>query len=248
MVTGYHPRQTFQSYGWVTNFSRQMRSQRVQLCAVPSRLPLSANMPTSGAVVQRDTQTMLRQVKAQWGGRSDLWIFGYASLIWRPEFEFEEHRPAHLRGYHRALKMWSRVNRGTPECPGLVFALLSGGSCKGIAYRVPQASAAQALELLWEREMPNGVYDPKWLACETPDGAVKALTFTLSRKSPNFTGQLGAPTYQQIFAKSQGRFGSTLDYARQTFECLQKVGIHDKELGRLLALATPVHQGGPESP
>ena len=205
-------------------------------------------MPPLGPIVQRDTQTMLRQVKAQWGGVSDLWVFGYASLIWRPEFEFEEHRPAHLRGYHRALKMWSRVNRGTPECPGLVFALLSGGSCKGIVYRVPKALAAQALELLWEREMPTGVYDPKWLACETSGGTVKALTFTLSRKSPNFTGQLEVPTYRQIFAKSHGRFGSTLDYARQTFECLQKVGIHDKELGRLLALAPPAHAGGTESP
>jgi len=202
-------------------------------------------MPTSGLSVQRDTQEMLTKVKAQWGGRSDLWIFGYASLIWRPEFEFEEHRPALLRGYHRALKMWSRVNRGTPECPGLVFALLSGGSCKGIVYKVPKARAARALELLWEREMPTGVYDPKWLACETPDGTVEALTFTLSRKSPNFTGRLEAPTYRQIFEKSQGRFGSTLDYARQTFECLQKVGIHDKELGRLLALAAPAQADRP---
>jgi cation transport protein ChaC len=106
----------------------------------------------------------------------------------------------------------------------------------------------QALEQLWEREMPTGVYDPKWLACETPDGTVKALTFTLSRKSPNFTGQLETSTYRQIFEQSQGRFGSTLDYAKQTFECLQKVGIQDKELGRLLALATPAHAGGPDSP
>ena len=206
--------------------------------------PCPRRAPSSNAIRRRCSG----RSKRNGGGVSDLWVFGYASLIWRPEFEFEEHRPAHLRGYHRALKMWSRVNRGTPECPGLVFALLSGGSCKGIVYRVPKARAAQALELLWEREMPTGVYDPQLLACETAGGTVKALTFTLSRKSPNFTGQLEVPTYRQIFAQSHGRFGSTLDYARQTFECLQKVGIHDKELGRLLALAPPAHTGGPESP
>ena len=248
MVTGYPSRQTIQSYRWVTNFSRQIQSQRVQLQAVPPRPLPCSNTPNLGLGARRDTQQMLRQVKAQWGGKYDLWIFGYASLIWRPEFEFEEHRPAHLRGFHRALKMWSRVNRGTPECPGLVFALLSGGSCKGMVYRVPQARAAHALEQLWEREMPTGVYDPKWLACETPIGTVKALTFTLSRKSPNFTGQLEATTYQQIFAQSHGRFGSTLDYARQTFDCLQKVGIHDKALGRLLALAMPIQATGPKNP
>ncbi len=72
----------------------------------------------------------------RWGGSDDLWIFGYASLIWRPDFEFAESRLASVHGWHRALRMWSRVNRGTPEVPGLVFALLSGGSCRGVAYRV----------------------------------------------------------------------------------------------------------------
>ena len=72
---------------------------------------------------------MLQTVISQWGGQSDLWIFGYASLIWRPEFECIEQRFTTLYGYHRALKMWSRINRGTPECPGLVFGLLQGGSC-----------------------------------------------------------------------------------------------------------------------
>ncbi|MBK5205900.1 MAG: gamma-glutamylcyclotransferase, partial [Polaromonas sp.] len=59
---------------------------------------------------------MLEAVTREWGGQSDLWIFGYASLIWRPEFDFAEERIATLRGYHRALKMWSSLNRGTPQC------------------------------------------------------------------------------------------------------------------------------------
>ena len=71
---------------------------------------------------------MLANFLHQWGGQDDLWIFAYASLIWRPDFEFSEQRPAKLHGWHRALKMWSRINRGTPAVPGLVFALLSGGS------------------------------------------------------------------------------------------------------------------------
>ena len=60
-------------------------------------------------------------------GARDLWVFAYASLVWRPEFHAAETRPARVHGFHRCLQMWSRVNRGTPEEPGLVFALLPGG-------------------------------------------------------------------------------------------------------------------------
>ncbi|MEO6016509.1 MAG: gamma-glutamylcyclotransferase [Polaromonas sp.] len=179
---------------------------------------------------------MLETVMREWGGAGDLWIFGYASLIWRPEFEFAEERFATIHGYHRALKMWSRLNRGTPECPGLVFGLLHGGSCKGVAFRIPQAQVAEALPALWAREMPNGVYDPKWLRCQTGQGDVRALAFTLSKRSPSHTGVLAEDTYRQIFSDACGRYGTTRDYAQLTYDKLRALGIHDHALGKLLAL------------
>ncbi len=182
----------------------------------------------------RDVQAMLAATRQQWGGQCDLWVFGYASLIWRPEFEYAERRWARIHGYHRALKMWSRVNRGTPDCPGLVFALLQGGSCRGVAYRIARAQADEALERLWLREMPTGVYDPRWLPCTTEHGQVQALAFTLSRRSPNYTGELQAERLRHIFAHARGRYGTTLDYARQTYECLRQAGIQDHLLQRML--------------
>ena len=93
----------------------------------------------------RDPQALLARARHEWGGRSDLWVFGYASLLWRPEFDFQEHRPAQVHGWHRALRMASRVNRGTPERPGLVFALLPGGSCHGAVYRIPHTQVSAEL-------------------------------------------------------------------------------------------------------
>ncbi len=182
----------------------------------------------------RDVQAMLQATRQQWGGQQDLWVFAYASLIWRPEFDYAEQRWGRVHGYHRALKMWSRINRGTPERPGLVFALLQGGSCRGVAYRIERSRADDALERLWQREMPTGVYDPRWLACQTEEGPVRALTFTLSRRSPNYTGPLPAGELRRIFRQARGRYGSTLDYARQTYECLRQAGIHDDLLHRML--------------
>jgi len=197
---------------------------------------------TTTAQSTRESAHTLETITRQWGGKSDLWIFGYASLIWRPEFAFAEQRFATARGYHRALKMWSTYNRGTPESPGLVFGLLPGGSCKGMVFRIPRAKVAAALVPLWEREMPNAVYHPKWLRCQTMHNGIKAdvsaLAFTLSKSSPDHTGELPVETYRKIFAEASGRYGTTRDYAQMTYDGLQKVGIRDRALGRLLATVT----------
>lgn len=194
---------------------------------------LASMMPTP----LRDTQAMLDAVCRQWGGRSDLWVFGYASLIWRPEFDAAEHRPALVRGWHRAFKMRSRVNRGSPEQPGLVYALVSGGMCRGMVYRIPRQRADDELPRLWQREMPTGVYDPRWLRCETTEGEVMALAFTLSRRSPNFTGRLDDNEMLHILRHAQGRYGTTLDYLVRTAEALRQHRMCDRESERLVALA-----------
>ncbi len=193
-------------------------------------------MPSIAAPV-RDPAPMLEATLAEWGGTTDLWIFGYGSLIWRPDFDYAERRPAKVHGWHRALKMWSRVNRGTPECPGLVFGMLSGGSCHGMAYRIERKLVPQIMPPLWQREMVLGVYDPRWVTCQTPQGLVRALAFTLSRRSPSHAGVLPDAEYRRIFSEAAGIYGTTLDYAQATYDELQRMGIDDQALGRLLALA-----------
>jgi len=171
-----------------------------------------------------------------WGGQSDLWVFGYASLIWRPEFEAMEQRSARVHGWHRALKMVSRVNRGTPECPGLVFALVAGGSCRGVVYRIARDQVDDELPRLWAREMPNSVYDPRWLPCRTDAGPVTALAFTLSRESPFFTGSMDEARLLEVFRTACGRYGTTLAYLMETARCLRSRGIRDRDVERLVAL------------
>jgi cation transport protein ChaC len=198
--------------------------------------------PTTWVPAERNGAQMLVDTLAAWrslGPRPDLWLFGYASLVWRPEFEVAESRLARVHGYHRSLQMWSRVNRGTPKRPGLVFALVGGGSVQGLALRIAHHQVEALMPALWAREMPNPVYDPRWLPCQTEQGTVPALAFTLSRRSPNFTGALGAEHYRDIFAHAVGRYGSTLDYARQTLRGLRQHGIEDHALARLLRLAAP---------
>lgn len=214
---------------------------------VPAVAPVPASPAAPHAALPpplRDTEALRERVRTEWGGRHDLWVFGYASLIWRPEFESAEHRPALVHGWHRAFRMRSRVNRGTPESPGLVYALMPGGMCRGMAYRIPRERADAELDRLWLREMPTGVYDPRWLACQTASGPVRALSFTLSRRSPAFTGPIDDSTLLQILRRAQGRYGSTLDYLVQTAEALHQHRMCDRESARLLRLARHLKSGG----
>lgn len=185
----------------------------------------------------RDPLPLLDKTRAEWGGNDDLWVFGYASLIWRPEFDAAEVRPAQVRGWHRAFRMRSRVNRGTPDQPGLVFALVSGGMCHGVVFRIPRAQAEAELVRLWAREMPTGVYDARWLQCRTDAGAVRALAFTLSRRSPNFIDRIDDAQMLHILQHARGRYGSTLDYLLQTEAALRHRQVRDREIERLVALA-----------
>jgi cation transport protein ChaC len=133
--------------------------------------------------------------------------------------------------------MRSRVNRGTPERPGLVFALLPGGACRGEVYRLPAARAEAELERLWQREMPTGVYTPRWLPCRTPQGTVPGLAFTLSRRHEACLDRLPDAQMLEILRHARGRFGTTLDYLVRTAEALRARGIVDREIERLMALA-----------
>ena len=194
-------------------------------------------------LILRDPAAALQTLRTQWqaeeqrGRCSERWIFAYASLIWRPDFDAAEQRPALLRGWHRALAMRSRVNRGSAEQPGLVFALLPGGSCKGVAYRLRAEQSEVELDRLWAREMPTGVYDARLLPCHTAQGPVLALAFTLSRRSVACLPNLSDAEITHILRHAQGRYGTTLQYLAETAAALRERGTHDRKIERLMTLA-----------
>ncbi|HRY86929.1 MAG TPA: gamma-glutamylcyclotransferase [Rubrivivax sp.] len=185
----------------------------------------------------RDPAALLARTRVQLRGHGDLWVFGYASLIWRQEFDAVEHRSARVHGWHRALRMRSRVNRGTPQQPGLVFALMPGGACRGVVFRLRRETADAELEQLWAREMPTGVYDPRWLPAATPQGTVHALAFTLGRRSEAYMGRIPDEQMLHILRHASGRYGTTLQYLAATAQALRERGVHDREVQRLMRLA-----------
>ena len=106
-----------------------------------------------------DQEASLRRVLEEHPAGADVWIFGYGSLVWNPLVHHEERRVARLHGFHRSFCLWSHVNRGSMQKPGLVLGLDTGGSCRGVAFRVAHDKVPAELRLLWRREMVLGVLD-----------------------------------------------------------------------------------------
>ncbi len=193
--------------------------------------------PIAPGLVVRDPHAALQTLRREWPDTDARWVFGYASLLWSPAFDPAETRPALLHGWHRAFRMRSRVNRGTAERPGLVFALLAGGACRGQVYRLQPDNAEAEIERLWAREMPTGVYDARVLRCRTAVGMVSALAFTLSRRSESLMGPMSDAESVAVLRHAKGRNGSTLDYLVQTARALREHGVVDREIERWMALA-----------
>ena len=180
----------------------------------------------------------LDRVIAERPKTESLWIFGYGSLMWDPRLDFDVKRVGAVFGYHRNFCLWSRINRGTPERPGLVLTLERGGSCRGIAYRVAARSARAQLIELWRREMSLGSYRPRWLDCHSGNQSIPALAFVVNRACSGYAGKLPLGTMVHAIATAQGKYGSSADYLFRTQAALAAHGILDR---RVKQLADRVH-------
>lgn len=163
--------------------------------------------------------------------KNDFWVFGYGSLMWRPGFAHVETMRARLHGYRRSLCIYSHVHRGTPDHPGLVLGLDAGGSCLGIAFRVPGDMTDEVMVYLREREMSNQVYHEKWLRLRLADGRdVQAVTYVADRRHIQYAGSLKAEDAAAIVISAQGDSGANLDYVANTLEHLRNMRVRDHAL------------------
>ncbi len=170
--------------------------------------------------------------------RGDLWVFGYGSLMWAPGFRPAEQKTGLVRGYHRALCILSSRYRGTPEKPGLVMGLCRGGSCWGIAFRVPAARVRRVLGALWKREMLNKVYLPTMVQVTVgPKRRIRALAFVADATHRQFVRELDLHGRARLVAQGIGQRGHCMDYIRNTLDHMRELGLHDPHLSRILDAA-----------
>ncbi|TIL43722.1 gamma-glutamylcyclotransferase [Mesorhizobium sp.] len=186
----------------------------------------------------------------------DFWVFGYGSLIWRPGFAHVETRRARLHGYRRSLCVYSFVHRGTRERPGLVLGLDRGGSCIGLAFRVPGDLRNEVITYLRERELVTNVYLERMLSIRLDKGdtreadkgggdtdggeTVEAVAYVVDRSHEQYAGALDAADAASVVRGAVGQSGKNEDYVSSTLEHLEALGIRDHWLEEVAKRIAPL--------
>jgi len=168
---------------------------------------------------------------------NDLWVFGYGSLIWRPDFVYVESQRARVAGHMRRFWQGSTDHRGVPGAPGRVVTLAveANAECWGVVFRIDATQAPGALALLDERE--KGGYERLSLDAQLDDGrTIRALTYVAHPTNPNHLGPAPLSTIAAQVRSARGPSGDNVDYVMQLQRALAKLDLRDEHVEELAAL------------
>lgn len=171
--------------------------------------------------------------------QSDLWVFAYGSLMWKPGFDFVERAAARLPGYARRFCLDSITYRGTPDFPGLVLALDEDAqaACDGVAYRVAAAKRREVHEYLRARELVTYSYLEAFLPIEIASGRqADALCYVMDRSHVQYRGGLSPHQQADVIARAHGPAGSNVEYLENTVSHLIEMGVSDIEMNLIYGL------------
>ena len=165
------------------------------------------------------------------------WIFGYGSLIWRPDFPFVERVPARLDGWKRRFWQGSPDHRGVPARPGRVVTLLqeAGTSTWGAAYSVEAQVLDAVIARLDVREVAG--YALQHLTATTADDTVinPVLTYIATPTNPSWLGPAEPAAIAAHAAESAGRSGTNRDYIERLAQALDDMGVADDHVQAVAA-------------
>lgn len=161
---------------------------------------------------------------------TDFWIFGYGSLIWRPDIPFVEDRPAVIDGWSRRFWQGSTDHRGVPGAPGRVVTLVPwpGARCWGRAFQIAAADRDAVMDTLDYREKGGYTLADVTLGFPGRNGErAAAQVYIATPGNPNHLGPAPLAAIAAQVRVSSGPSGDNIDYVLSLAEALRDMGAED---------------------
>jgi len=205
--------------------------------------------PNWTPICSRQLDELVARVEKEADGE-EIWIFAYGSLMWNPGFEVAASEDAVAYGWHRAFSLKIERLRATSEAPGLMLALLPGGSCSGFVLKLPRSTKKSDLRVLLAREIRYAeVRDMvRWVSVKTATGTRRSLTFWASAKRSRLTHKIPLDDAAVLIAQACGPAGSCAEYLHRTVSYLADRKIYDRNLWQLQQMVAARLRARPEVP
>ena len=163
----------------------------------------------------------INKLMDRFDGHHSVWLFGYASLIFKADFPFVERRAASISGWTRRFWQGSHDHRGTPAAPGRVATIVAqpGAVCDGMAYLISPEVFVHLdhrekngyLRLTTDIELEGG-------------GRVEGVVYIAEQDNAAFLGAASELEIARQIAGSKGPSGPNRDYLNDLAVALRQLG------------------------
>lgn len=213
----------------------QLARQDFTIERVRAYAQLQAQMGDGVFMSEEAREASRQKVLSEHVAGSDLWVFGYGSLMWNPAIHVAESLPAMLKGFSRRFAMRLVFGRAMPDKPGLMLCLVPGGECHGIAHRIAAEHVESETTILWMREMLSGAYTPTWVELDLGARHVSGVAFVMNQTHPRYLPEVPLDEKAARIATAEGPLGSNRDYLFRTASALAEAGLGDDYITDLAA-------------
>jgi glutathione-specific gamma-glutamylcyclotransferase len=169
--------------------------------------------------------------------KTDLFLFGYGSLMFRTNFKYDSWEPAYVKGFERVFYQGSTDHRGVPGKPGRVVTMLpkSDSLVAGVLFRISAAHRDEAVEALDLREKAGyaqySVPCYRYVADAPYNDATlltnEALCYIATADNEEFLGHATNEAIADEVSQRAGPSGPNSEYVIKMAEVLRLLGVDD---------------------